>query len=108
MKLNAAKQHYLTSDYYTFVDTPSGDSTIRTYTLDSNIKLSASNNLIGDLIIYSDKQMMLNGQLKNLKDRSGNAILPDAIWQISQAQPVINGLGLFDGYKYKAKIISGI
>lgn len=105
MKLNAAKQYHQTVDYYTFVDTPSGNTTIRTYSLDSNIKLSVSGNLIGDLVIYSDKQMVLEGQLRNLKDRSGNAAMPNAIWQITQVSPVINGLGLFDGYKYKARLV---
>ena len=105
MKLNAAKQHHLTVDYYTFVDTPSGNTVVRTYSLDSNVKVSVAGNLIGDLVIYSDSLLVLEGQLRNLRDRSGNAAMPDAIWQITQVSPVINGIGLFDGYKYKARLV---
>jgi len=105
MKLNAAKQHHLTVDYYTFTDTPSGNTTVRTYTLNSNVRVGVSGNLVGDLIIYSETLMVLEGRLKNLRDRSGNAAMPDAVWQITQVTPVINGIGLFDGYKYKARLV---
>jgi hypothetical protein len=108
MKLNTVKQYNLSLDYYTYIDTPSGNTTVRTYTLDSTIKVSTSGNIIGDLIVHTDEVLLLGGQLKNLLDRSGTAVLAGAVWQITQVQPIINALGLLDGYKYKAKIISGI
>jgi hypothetical protein len=108
MKLNTTKQYNLSVDYYTFIDTPSGNTTVRTYSLDSNIKVSTSGNIIGNLIILADEVLLLGGRLQNLLDRSGAEILPGAVWQITTVQPVINALGLLDGYKYKATAVSGI
>lgn len=108
MKLNTTKQYNLSVDYYTFIDTPSGNTTVRTYSLDSTIKVSTSGNIIGNLIILADEVLLLGGQLKNLVDRAGNQVLPDAVWQITTVQPIVNALGYLDGYKYKAIAVSGI
>jgi hypothetical protein len=105
MKINTVKQFYLTADYYSYVDTVSGNTTIRTYSFDSEIKFKGSINPISEFVFYCDLQLLLAGQLKIAKDRAGTLISPGTIWQITQAQPVINPLGYFDGYKYKAKVV---
>lgn len=110
MKANTTKEYPFTGDYYKYVLETSADGTVsnRVYTtVPENIRLRISVNLLGDLVIESQIKMQLNGYLKNIKDRNGDDIYTGGTWRIFQTAPLLNGLGVKDGFKYRATIIEG-
>jgi len=58
-------------------------------------------------VILASSKFQKDSYIQSLRDRNGNEIYPESIWQISSTQPITNALGLVEGYKYKAKIIAG-
>lgn len=110
MLFNTVKSRNYTVDYrsYTLVTSADGTVTEKRYTaVPTTIKVQISTSFTGDLIILTDEKLQLNAQLENLVDRNGNSVYDDGVWNITSTQPVVNALGLVEGYKYKAKIISG-
>lgn len=110
MLFNTVKNRNYTVDYrgYTIITSADGTVTERRYaTVPTTIKVQISTSFTGDLIILADDKLQLNGYLENLIDRNGNSVYDDAQWTISSTQPVVNAVGLVEGYKYKAKITSG-
>lgn len=104
-----AKYNY-TAEYYGYTLVTSADGTVTTreyVTIPTGILMGLSTSFIGDLIILTDQKMQINGYLKNVLDRNGKEIYVDGIWQITSTQPVLNALGIVEGYKYKAKLIDG-
>lgn len=110
MLFNTVKNRNYTVDYKGYVIITSADGTVTTKrydTIPTSIKVQISTSFTGDLIILADEKLQLEGYLENLVDRNGNIVYEDALWRISSTQPVVNAVGLVEGYKYKAKIISG-
>lgn len=110
MLFNTVKNRNYTVDYrgYTLVTSADGLVTERRYAVTPTpIKVQISTSFTGDLILLADDKLQLNGYLDNLVDRNNNVVYQDARWRISSTQPVVNAVGLVEGYKYKAKIISG-
>jgi hypothetical protein len=101
--------HYLV-DYYSYELVTSADGTVTTrdyVTVPATVAVGISTSFIGDLIILSNAKMQKDGYLKNLRDRNDNEVYPEGVWQIGQTQPILNALGIGEGFKYKAKIIDG-
>lgn len=110
MLFNTVKNKNYTVDYrgYTTRTTADGVVTEKVYaTIGTPIRVQISTSFTGSLIILADEKLQLNGYLENLADRNGNLVYEDALWKISSTQPVVNAVGLVEGYKYKATIISG-
>jgi hypothetical protein len=110
MLFNTLKTYNYLVDYYSYTLVTSADGTVTTkqyVTVPANYAVAISTSFIGDIVVLSDKKMQIDGYLKNLRDRNGNEVYPDGVWQIRQTQPVLNALGIAEGYKYKAKIIDG-
>jgi hypothetical protein len=110
MLFNTVKNRNYTVDYrgYTLVTSADGLVTERRYAVTpTTIRVQISTSFTGTLIILADDKLQLNGYLDNLVDRNGNAVYDDARWNITSTQPVVNAVGLVEGYKYKANIISG-
>ena len=110
MKPNVAKQYPFTGDYYSYTLITSADGTVterRYTTIPTQVKMSLSINLLGELVIDSETKMQLDGQLKNIVDRNQSAIYEDGEWQIIQTMPVLSGLGTKEGYRYRARLIAG-
>jgi len=110
MLFNTVKNRNYTVDYkgYTLVTSADGTVTEKRYaTIPTTIKVQISTSFTGDLIILADDKLQLEGYLENLVDRNENIVYDDALWKITSTQPVVNAVGLVEGYKYKAKIISG-
>ena len=110
MKLNTTKQYLYNADYYSYALVTSADGTVTTkqyVTAPSQVTLALSVNLLGDLIIESPYKMQQDGYLKRILDRNGDEIYENGVWRIFQTAPLLNGLGLKDGYKYRATIIEG-
>jgi hypothetical protein len=69
--------------------------------------MSLSINLVGELIITSQTKMQRNAYVKNIVDANNDEIYTNGEWQIVQTAPILGPMGLKDGYKYRAQIISG-
>jgi len=77
MKPIVAKQYPYTADYYNYTLITSADGLVtekRYATIPTQVKLSLSVNLLGELVIDSETKMQLEGQLKNIVDRNGEEI----------------------------------
>lgn len=110
MKPIVAKQYPYTGDYYNYTLITSADGTVterRYATVPTEVKLSLSTNLLGELVIDSESKMQLDGQLKNIVDRNGEEIYEAGEWQITQTMPILSGLGTKEGYRYRARLIAG-
>lgn len=110
MIFNAYRSYPYTADYYAYTQITSADGTVvenRYNTVPQQVKMSISTSYIGDLIIITNSKLQIEGKISNVKDRNGNFIYLNGIWEISQTQPRTNPLGFVEGYKYKAKLISG-
>lgn len=110
MLFNTVKNKNYTVDYrgYTTITTADGLVTQKVYAVNpTTIRVQISTSFTGDLIILADEKLQLNGYLNNLVDRNNNSVYENATWEITSTQPVVNAVGLVEGYKYKARIISG-
>lgn len=110
MLFNTVKNRNYTVDYrgYTNVTTADGLVTVKNYQVNrTTIRVQISTSFTGDLILLADEKLQLNGYLDNLVDRNNNSVYENATWEITSTQPVVNAVGLVEGYKYKARIISG-
>lgn len=111
MLSNTTRQFYFTGDYYSYThmtDPNNPDSTVNIYTtIPTQVKLSLTTNIFGQLKIDSEVKMQRGGLLKNIVDKHGEQIYTDGVWEILQTAPNLNGLGEKDGYQYVAGIISG-
>ena len=110
MLFNAYKRYNYEIDVYGYilVTSPDGTVTERQYDVvptTHNVQITTS--FIGDLIILASSKFQKDSYIQSLRDRNGNEIYPESIWQINSTQPITNALGLVEGYKYKAKIIAG-
>ena len=104
-----AKYNY-SGDYYGYTVVTSADGTVsekRYNEFFTKITFSLSTSFIGDIVILTDSKLQNTGRIQNITDRNGNLVYQDGVWEISQTQPVVNAMGIVEGYKYKAKIISG-
>ena len=110
MKANTTMQYPYTGDYYGYTLVTSADGTIsnRVYsTTPAPVAMSLSINLVGELIITSQTKMQRNAYVKNIVDANNDEIYTNGEWQIVQTAPILGPMGLKDGYKYRAQIISG-
>lgn len=110
MKPIVAKSYPYTADHYAYVLVTSADGTVTTKQFNqvsTPVKLSLSINLVGELIIESQSKMQINSVLKSIKDRNGEQIYIDGVWEILQTAPVLSALGTKEGYKYRARLIAG-
>jgi hypothetical protein len=110
MKANTTKEYWFAADYYGYTLRTTADGTIteNVYTkVPTRVLITLSVNITGDLILDSDTKMQINGYLGNVCDRAGEEIYTDGVWQIVQTQPLIDPMGYKDGYRYRAKILSG-
>ena len=104
-----SKYNY-SGDYYGYTMVTSADETVtekRYNNFFTKITFSLSTSFIGDIVILSDSKLQNSGKIINIVDRNGNEVYQNGEWEIKQTQPVVNAMGIVEGYKYKAKIISG-
>jgi len=110
MKPNLAKTYPYTGDYYSYTLVTSADGTVterRYITVPTQVKLSLSTNLIGELLIDSESKMQLSGLLKNILDKNGEEIYDGGEWEIIQTMPLLSSIGTKEGYQYRADLIAG-
>lgn len=110
MKANTTKQYLYKGDLYGYTQVTSADGTVteNVYTeVPVQVSMALSVNLLGDLVVESPSKMQLNAYLTNVIDANGEEIYVDGQWEIFQTAPLLGPMGLKDGYKYRARIISG-
>lgn len=110
MIFNGIKNYYYTANYYSYEEITSADGSVteKVYTeVPESFKLSVTTSFIGDLIILTDSKLQINGYITDLLDKNGEEVFIEGLWEVVQTQPVLNALGFAEGFKYKAKIISG-
>ena len=98
------------ADYFTYTTVTSADGVItekRYSGTPLTFSLAISTSFIGDLVIITKTKLQIATRISNLVDKNGVEIYPGAVWQVSTTMPRTSPIGLVDGYKYKAKIISG-
>lgn len=110
MLFNTVKNRNYTVEVQGYREVTSADGTVTQKIYDvatTTVPVSISTSFIGDLIILADIKFQKDAYLLELKDRNENELYEGAIWIITQTQPVVNAVGLVEGYKYKAKILTG-
>lgn len=110
MKPLLTRQYPYTGDLYgyTIVTSEDGSTTQKLYaTNPSQVSMSLSINLLGDLVIESETKMQISAKLQNIKDKNGEQIYLNGVWEIIQTSPLLSGIGTKEGYKYRATLISG-
>ena len=110
MLFNSIKNYYYTANYYSYREVTLGDeSTVqKVYAkIPESFKLALTTSFIGDLVILTSKKLQIEGYITDVVDKNGEEVFVDGLWRITQTQPVLNALGFGEGYKYKAKILTG-
>jgi hypothetical protein len=110
MLFNSIKNYYYTADYYSYKEVTSADGSVteRVYVeAPESFRLAVTTSFIGDLVILTDSKLQIDGYVSNLLDKNGQEVFIEGLWKITQTQPVLNALGFAEGFKYKAKILSG-
>lgn len=110
MRSNTTKEYHFTGDYYGYINVTSADGTVTERQYDAvptQVNMTVSVNITGDLLIDSQTKMKINGYIFNILDRAGEEIYEDGQWIIVQTQPLLDPLGYKDGYRYRAKILAG-
>ena len=110
MLFSTYKRFNYTVDVYKYTLITSADGTVtqKQYdTVPQNYNIQISTSFIGDLVILANNKFQKDALLENLRDRNGNEIYTGGEWQITSTQPITNAMGLVEGYKYKAKLVSG-
>lgn len=103
MKANTVRNYNFTGDFYegTILQTGTGTPVVK-YAFSFSPKMTVSTNLFGELVIYTNTVLQLGGIISKVKDRNGDEIYPGSRWTITNGQPVLDGLGVISGYKYRA------
>jgi len=110
MLFNTVKNRNYTVDCTGYILVTSADGTVTQKEYDVvpiNHPVQIATSFVGDLIVLADVKLQVSTLLSNLLDRNGAEVYDNAVWEITQSQPVVNAVGLVEGYKYKAKIITG-
>jgi len=110
MLANTTKEYPYTGDLYGYRLTTSADGTVTQTDYDvvpTQVYMQLTVNLLGELIISSQTKMQLNAQVKNIVDKASEPVYVDGVWQIIQTAPILGPMGLKNGFKYRARLISG-
>lgn len=110
MKSQTVKQYLYTGDYYSYELVTSADGTVTTrqyVTAPQQVSMSLQTNIFGELRVDSLYKMQRESYLKNVRDRNGEEIYENGVWQIVNTAPILSSIGTKDGYQYVALLISG-
>jgi hypothetical protein len=108
MKPMTIARHKFSGELYKFVSRPLGSESTLEYYFSKNIKLTAGLDSANRMTILCDEPLTLGFLVKDIKDRDGNLILSDTIWQIQSIQPILNAFSGVDSYTMKAVKFQGI
>ena len=108
MLLSAFKSGNYVGQVYGYTQTTVNDVITPVYAENPTaVRMQINTNLLGELVVYTNQKIQINSKIKSIVDRSNNQIYQNAVWQVTQTQPVLNSLGFTEGYKYRARLIEG-
>ncbi len=101
MKLRAFSKYLFTADIWDYTDEVQGDQVVRTYEYKETVKLNVVTDNTTRLVLNFANPINKGYQIRNLKDRHDQPIMENYIWTVNSNEPIINALGLVEGYKVK-------
>jgi hypothetical protein len=109
MLFNTINTYNYTADTYGYTVVNNSDGTTSNIYSTNPIPISAavSTTFVGDILISTSSKLQRATLIRNIADRQGNPIYTNAIWEVYQSQPILNAAGIAEGYRYKARLISG-
>lgn len=108
MMLNTVMPYYQTATKVSFTAIQADDgSIVRTYFDDGDIDVRVIAQPKNNATVYSKVELPLMTRLSSIRDRGGDEVMGDAVYQIQYATPVLNVLGFSDGYAYNAFLVDG-
>lgn len=109
MLFNAINQYkYVADTYgYTVVNNPDGTTSNLYSTTPVAVQIGLSTTFVGDVLISSKTKLQRATLIRNIRDRQGSLVYQNGVWEIYQTQPILNAAGITEGYRYKARLISG-
>ena len=109
MLFNTVNNYKYTADTYsyTIVTNPNGTTSNIYSTNPIQIQLGLSTTFVGDVLISTVAKLQRLALIRNIRDRQGTLVYENGIWEVYQTQPILNAAGLTEGYRYKARLISG-
>lgn len=90
---------------YNITTVPGGEE--KTYFLFKETKLDLGQNVFGKLNVFLPEDcegIMLDAQLRNLRDKQGNEIYPDGTWYLTGVSPSLNLYGGREGFRAVAQL----
>jgi len=109
MLFNTVNNYRYTIDTYGYtVVTNANGSTSNIYNTNPIVtSCSLSTTFVGDVIISTNTKLQNATLIRNIRDRKGDLVFENGVWEVYQVQPSLNAVGLTEGYRYKARLISG-
>lgn len=109
MLFNTINNYKYTADTYgyTIVTNPDGTTSNLYSTNPFSIQAGLSTTFVGDVLISTKTKLQKATLLRNIRDRQGTLVYENGVWEIYQTQPILNAAGITEGYRYKARLISG-
>jgi hypothetical protein len=110
MKPELTKQYPFTGDYYSYTLRTLADGTVTEKVfvgVPTQVQFDLKLNIIGQLQIASQTKMQRQSLIKNIRDKNGEEIYEDGVWEIVRGAPILSTIGTKEGYQYAATLISG-
>lgn len=98
MKPSAFTRYRYSGDLYKYVVKNVGSQEVVEFYFAETIPLTATIDANQRVHISTDEPMTVGNLIANIKDRSGNLLLTDMVWQISTAGPIVDAFGNVDHY----------
>lgn len=102
MKPLAYQRNKYSGELYKFVIDTVGDTTTTNYYFAGNLAITAGIDKTGKMTIRCDQPIQIGSLIANIKDSNNNLILDDAIWQISNLEPILNAFNNVESYRMRA------
>lgn len=107
MKPLAYQRYKYSAEFYKFSRQTVGDTTTTNYYFVGNVAITAGVDKNGRMTIRSEQPFAIGSLLANIKDANNILILDDAIWQISNLEPVLNAFNNIESYRMRAVKFQG-
>lgn len=109
MLFNTVNNYKYSADSYGYTVVQNSDGTTSNLYSTNPVKIvfALSTSFVGDIILLTSSKLQKATLLRNIQDRNGKLVFENGVWEINQLQPLVNAVGLTEGFKYKAKLIAG-
>jgi hypothetical protein len=108
MKPMGYSRHKYSGELYKFVEEVVGDTSTIKYYYFGKISLTAVIDDSQRMIIRTDEAIQIGSLIARIRDATGELILDDMVWQVSNIAPVLNAFNAIDSYKLRAVKYQGV